>query len=93
MSKKNTIRLTESELKKVITETVKNVLKENRGHMEDVKGDMWQAFYDLGQAIQQTGCGNDSKVGDAYERLRGTMDTVAQLLNDYYMQLYAYGTR
>lgn len=93
MSKKNTIRLTESDLKRVITETVKNVLKENRGHMEDVKGEMWQALDNLGQAIKQAGCGNDSKVGDAYERLRDTMDTVSQLLNDYYMQLYAYGTR
>lgn len=88
MSKKNIIRLTESDLKRVISESVKNILKENSDYMENVKGEMWQAFYNLGQTIKQVGCGDDSKVGDAYEHLRDTMDAVAQLLTDYYMQLH-----
>lgn len=39
MSKKNIIRLTESELKKVITESVKNVLKE-----EEIDGLQWETI-------------------------------------------------
>lgn len=36
MSKKNTIRLTESELKKVITESVKKVLKESNPYLSEI---------------------------------------------------------
>lgn len=87
MSKKNTIRLTESDLKRVITETVKNVLKENSDHMEGLKGEMWEAFFNLGEAIDHAGCEWDP-IAYQWEQLRDTMEAVCNLLNDYYMQLY-----
>ena len=72
MNKKNTIRLTESDLKKVISESVKNVLKEQLdGNATDnpMINQLWNELMSINkglikEVLQKYGWGKSKELGD-----------------------------
>ena len=72
MNRKNTIRLTESELKRVITESVKNILKEQQdGNVTDnpIINQLWNELMSINQGLikdilQKYGWGKSKELGN-----------------------------
>ena len=83
MAKKNTIRLTESELKNIITKSVKNILKEG---YEDP--DFTNEFKEIADALNQVRQGVIGKylhkckiMPGGYFDMKERLETISRLIN------------
>lgn len=97
MNRKNTIRLTESELKKVITESVKNVLRESRDDKfyYDLEEEMITSrdfVYDKYSQLSKNGTITLSQLDGALQSLARTMLTIACNLHDKLPTNYGYNS-
>mgnify|MGYP003293907898 CR=1 FL=1 len=80
MNKKNTIRFTESELKQIITESVKRVLKEGYSRTENVKENLIVSFEELEEAL--TSISDRYSFTNYLQHLSDSIQSACRLIDD-----------